>query len=143
MRRLKVNVYSASVRAPIPRRKVLQIAELVLQEENRLQSGELSLIFVDDDYIQELNSRFFMKDRPTDVIAFPLEEDAEAFLGEVYISIPRAAEQAAFYGVSEKVEVARLVIHGLLHLSGYRDTDPDLRYKMKLAEDRYLNRCFN
>lgn len=64
-----------------------------------------------------MNRRFRERHAPTDVLAFDFEE--EDFLGEVYISLDRAREQAKEYGVDEKEELRRLVVHGLLHLLGY------------------------
>ena len=84
----------------------------------------LSVIFVDNDEIQEINRTYRNIDRVTDVISFALEDNdekvvGERILGDIYLCIPRMKEQAIEYGHSEKRELSFLVCHGLLHLLGY------------------------
>lgn len=74
-------------------------------------------MLADDATLADLNLRFKKRRGATDVLSFPLEE--EDFLGEVYVSIDRARDQAREYGESEEREIKRLVLHGLLHLLGY------------------------
>lgn len=87
-------------------------------------------MLTDDETLRDLNKRFKGRKGPTDVLAFDFEEPD--FLGEVYVSLDRAREQAIYYGVSEEEEIERLVLHGLLHLLGY--THPRMKPIMK----RYL-----
>ncbi len=82
-----------------------------------LREAELSILLVSDDEMQRLNRRWRRKDRPTDVLSFPL--DAEGLLGDVVISIDTARRQAAEQGTTLGREADRLLIHGLLHLLGY------------------------
>jgi len=93
---------------------------------------------VDDAAIRDLNLRFLKKDRPTDVIAFGLG-DGDVW-GEVYVSAERTAEQAGDYGVPPKEELARCVIHGVLHLLGYDDGTVRERRVMKGKEEEYLGK---
>lgn len=101
-------------------------------EKESIQSGaELSVTFVDNEKIQEINREYRDKDRPTDVISFAMEEmgegeieihyedDAPRMLGDIIISIQKAQEQAEEYGHSVKRELGFLALHGLLHLLGY------------------------
>lgn len=78
----------------------------------------VSVILVGDKKIKELNKIYRHKDRVTDVLSFGDWED-EHFLGEIVICLPQARRQAKAYGVSLKQELARLLIHGMLHLRGY------------------------
>ncbi len=85
--------------------------------------GELSILFVDDHHIQELNREYRHKDRPTNVLAFPMREGAfrdvsPQLLGDVVISADTAAAEAEKAGISMKQHVAWLLIHGILHLFG-------------------------
>jgi probable rRNA maturation factor len=83
---------------------------------------ELTLSFVDDPEIRELNRAYRKKDKPTDVLSFPLNEtaaDGNFYLGDIVISIPRAREQAAELGHSLVRELEILTVHGFLHLLGY------------------------
>ena len=96
-----------------------------------VQNGtELSVTFVDNERIQEINRDYRDKDRPTDVISFALEEigegeieilggDMSRVLGDIIISIPKTKEQAKEYGHSFTRELGFLTVHGFLHLIGY------------------------
>ena len=81
------------------------------------QSCELTVVFVDDTTIRELNRRWRRIDRATDVLSFPLEQ--RGYLGDIAISLDTAARQARRYSKSLAAEIKRLVAHGLLHLIGY------------------------
>lgn len=78
---------------------------------------ELSLLLTDNDTIQELNSTYRGKDRPTDVLSFPMDDPV--LMGDVVISLETAAAQAESYGVANDEELSRLLVHGTLHLLGY------------------------
>ena len=86
---------------------------------------EFNIIFVDNNYIHELNKNYRNVDRPTDVISFALEDGGMVnaseyrMLGDIYISIDKAKEQAIEYGHSFLRELSFLSVHGLLHLLGY------------------------
>jgi probable rRNA maturation factor len=89
----------------------------------RLRDPDLVLAFVDDRRIRRLNRQFRGKDKPTDVLSFPIGTrgpDGRYFLGDIIISVPRAAAQAAAKGHGLDRELRILVIHGFLHLLGYR-----------------------
>ncbi len=115
----------------------------VLREEMWRGNGILSIVFVNDSEIQNLNLGFLGKERPTDVIAFPLDDEADEIWGEIYISVDRAREQAKTYNVTIHEELARLVIHGILHLLGFKDHTCSERKKMTDKENQYLLRFFN
>jgi probable rRNA maturation factor len=91
-------------------------------------SGELTIVLTDDDGIHALNRKYLGHDAPTDVLSFAAREDggifvpapeAGMYLGDVIVSLPRAAEQAVQQGHSFERELGLLVIHGILHLLGY------------------------
>jgi probable rRNA maturation factor len=94
---------------------------------------------VDDAAIQYLNFRFLKKDCPTDVISFPIGEEVGLW-GEVYVSVDRTREQAKDYGVPPSEELARCVIHGVLHLLGYDDGTARKREEMRGKEEEYLGK---
>jgi probable rRNA maturation factor len=119
---------------------IRRIGKAVLRGEGWKGKGNLSIILVDDKKIRELNRRFLQSDRPTDVLAFPLEDEDTGVWGEVYVNGNLAREQALMYGVSFGEELARLIVHGVLHLMGYDDGDENSREEMREREDHYLNR---
>jgi probable rRNA maturation factor len=88
----------------------------------RLTEPEVSLAFVGERAIQTLNRKFMKKDRPTDVLSFPLGEkgpDGNYYLGDIVIAVPVAFRQSRAKGHSLDRELRLLVIHGFLHLLGY------------------------
>jgi len=97
------------------RKLVRRLARNVLDTE--CCKKRVNIVLADDATLADLNQRFKKRTGPTDVLSFPLGE--EDFLGEVYVSIDRARDQAREYGESEERETKRLVLHGLLHLLGY------------------------
>lgn len=134
-----IDVYSSGAGDAPGNAWVEQIVLTVQRGEGSAFEGTLSVIFTGDEQIISLNRDFFNKDRPTDVIAFNLQDEADDVWGEIYISLERAAEQAAEWKVSRQEETARLLIHGLLHLYGYDDLQPETRGAMTAKEDHYLN----
>ncbi|AKP79545.1 MULTISPECIES: rRNA maturation RNase YbeY [Priestia] len=107
--------------------KLLEAAAIY---ENLQEDAEVSVTFVDNDRIQEINHQYRHKNQPTDVISFALEEMGEdemqiigdempRVLGDIVISIPKAHEQAEEYNHSFMRELGFLTVHGFLHLLGY------------------------
>lgn len=119
---------------------VSKLIRRIFSDEDFDIQGSLSLVFVDDEHIRQLNRNYLKHDYPTDVIAFPLEDESDDLWGEIYISVDRAREQAAQYREPFRREVARLIIHGMLHLIGYEDLDPAQARKMKAVEEHYLSK---
>ncbi len=108
---------------------------LLLAKE--IKEAEVSITFVDNQKIKELNKTYRDKDEVTDVLSFPIDEE---LLGEIIISLPRAIEQAEDYGHSLQREVAFLMVHGLLHILGYNHkTDAD-KTEMRQAEEKFLRK---
>lgn len=118
---------------------VEKLADTVLVDNN-VRNGEISFIFGSDDLLVELKKEFFYEDHLTDVIAFRLNDYKEAYLeGEIYISLPRATENSKKYGEPFEKEVARLIVHGSLHLLGHKDDTRKQKEKMRIIEDKYLD----
>lgn len=115
-------------------------------EKLELGEVEFNIIIVDNEYIHNLNKNYRNIDRPTDVITFALEDDKTfdvseygRVLGDVYISIDRAREQAMEYGHSLKREICFLATHGLLHLLGYDHMKPDEEKVMFSLQEEILS----
>ena len=103
-----------------------------------LSDGELSIAVVDDATIQDLNRRYLGDDRPTDVLSFLLERDGPRLEGEVVVSAETAARSAPGFGWSADDELLLYVIHGVLHLVGFDDQDPQSLAEMRGREGHYL-----
>jgi probable rRNA maturation factor len=81
--------------------------------------GELSVTFLTDGPMRELNRRYLGHDRVTDVLAFALHEEGEAPIGDVYVGVEQGERQARDHGVERDEELLRLALHGALHVLGY------------------------
>ena len=102
--------------------------------------ADLSFVFGNDKLLNNLKKQFFQKDHFTDVIAFRLNDyDQENVEGEVYISLPRAKANAKKFDQPYNKEIARLIIHGSLHLLGYKDSTKIDKTTMTKKEDIHLN----
>ncbi len=120
-----------------PHKETFRTVRRVVTGENKRVS--VSIVFTDDRFIKNMNKRYLKHDRVTDVISFPLGDEA-GVNGEVYVNLDQAKRQAREYGVTFREEVRRLVIHGTLHLLGYRDSSASLKSKMRRREDFYLKK---
>jgi probable rRNA maturation factor len=118
-----------------------------------VRRGELSLSFVDDDTMAELNQRHLGGHGPTDVLAFPLDADVDddgdrpggggdmpVLLGDVVVCPAEAGRNAAARSVSIDDELALLVVHGVLHILGMDHAEPDEAAVMQAAEREHLAR---
>jgi|TARA_B110000438_G_scaffold117724_2_gene115026 rRNA maturation RNase YbeY len=104
-----------------------------------VKDSDLQFIFGTDDLLSSLKKEFFNKDQFTDVIAFRLNDyRIQTVEGEIYISLPRAKENAKLYGESYEKEVSRLIVHGCLHLLGFNDDSKIEKKKMTKMEDEFL-----
>lgn len=108
-------------------RRLRRAALEALRTRDPPPDGEVSITFVSEGEIRQLNRRYLEQDRPTDVIAFDLGEE-DRLLGDVYIAPGVARRSAAEAGVSPAREVLRLVVHGMLHLLGHEHPEDDGRY---------------
>ncbi len=98
-----------------------------------------SVVFVNSRFIRTVNRRFLGHDYVTDVISFSLE-DGYGVDAELYVNLDRARSQATQFQASFTEEVRRLLIHGALHLVGYKDNTKNDREHMRRREDYYLAR---
>ncbi len=118
---------------------VKEISSSVFKKYN-ISEAEISLIFGSDKLLSSLKKQFFHKDQWTDVIAFRLNEYKEKSVeGEIYISLPRAKENAESFGEPFEKEVARLIIHGNLHLLGFEDETEEEKTKITKLENDFLS----
>lgn len=102
--------------------------------------GTLLIVFNNDRQMQDLNLRFKRKKRPTDVLAFNLADGmSKRYIeGEVYVDLQVARRQAADIGVDYVEEIARLCLHGFMHLLGYDDKKAEDRKKMWIVQENYV-----
>jgi rRNA maturation RNase YbeY len=98
---------------------------------------EVNIIFCSDIYLSEHNQRYLKHTSLTDIITFDYSE-GKMISGDIFISIERVCENAMKFKVSENQELKRVMIHGILHLCGYKDKTASDRKKMRGKEDEYM-----
>lgn len=97
-----------------------KIARLVLKQLGLPKDSELSITFIEDPQMRELNRTYREIDRTTDVLSFPQSEGPDfTLLGDIIISIDTARRHSRSYGVTLHEEIKKLIIHGILHLIGH------------------------
>jgi probable rRNA maturation factor len=107
------------------------LAAFVLSSEGAAGYWEITVALVDDARLQSLHWDFMGIDTPTDIMTFPTDESAgEPQGGELAISVDHAKTQAVAWGLSPTEEIVFLVVHGLLHLCGWRDDTEEQRQSM-------------
>tara|TARA_Y100000768_G_scaffold386777_1_gene376026 strand:+ start:439 stop:876 length:438 start_codon:yes stop_codon:yes gene_type:complete len=117
----------------------ISIVKNILKHQ-KIKKYNISIIFTSDIHVSDLKKEFFLKNQWTDVISFPMNEDNNTIEGEVYISMPTAKENAKKYNQTHEKEVARLIIHGSLHLLGYTDHTLKQKKEMSKLEEVFLNK---
>jgi probable rRNA maturation factor len=162
---MAVEVFAADEQSdhPVDTFRWARLAEDVLADEGLPGDAELSVLFVDEASIAELNSRFLGKDGPTDVLAFPIDEepiesgrspdsggtgpgmpsepeDVPVLLGDIVICPAIALRNAPEHAGNFDDEMALLVVHGLLHLMGMDHAEDDEAEEMEARERALLAR---
>jgi len=129
-------------RVKIPRQRTRRVAEAALRALGRA-GADVHLTFGNDALVRRLNGRYRGVRRATDVLAFSLETPGPSrLLGEVIVSAETARRHARRLGVPVRLELALLVVHGLLHLVGYDDRDPREARLMHERERGILRQVF-
>ncbi|MBU9712062.1 rRNA maturation RNase YbeY [Evansella tamaricis] len=124
------------------------VMSTAIKMEKVAENVEISLTFVDDKRIQEINRDYRGIDKPTDVLSFALNEGDETefeqgipeLLGDIIISVPRAEEQAKDYGHSLEREFCFLAVHGFLHLVGYDHDKEETEKQMFSRQEEILEK---
>ena len=112
------------------------IKETIHLEEKSI--GDISFIFCSDDYLLEVNKKYLTHDYYTDIITFDYVEN-DLISGDIFISIDRVKENAKLFSTSVENELNRVLIHGVLHLLGYKDKIKKDKTLMTFKENYYLN----
>jgi probable rRNA maturation factor len=114
------------------------IKDTIIAEGFKL--GELTYIFCTDPYLLQINRQYLDHDTYTDIITFDNSSGDKIITGDIFISIDRIRENALKFNVTTVNELHRVIIHGVLHLLGYKDKTPSDNKKMTQKEDFYLDK---
>ncbi|MCR1952511.1 MULTISPECIES: rRNA maturation RNase YbeY [unclassified Clostridium] len=142
--------------------RLSDVCDFALKEEGVECQYQISLLFVDNEEIREINNETRNIDRATDVLSFPMldfedkkvfnemylnydfdetfKDGDELILGDMVLSLERALEQSEEYGHSYEREVGYLVVHSILHLLGYDHMEEDDKKRMRKREEEILNK---
>jgi len=101
---------------------------------------ELTYIFCSDAYLLKMNQQYLDHDTYTDIITFDNSSEKKTITGDIFISVERIRENAAKFSQTFVDELHRVIIHGVLHLLGYKDKTPADNKKMTQMEDKYLGK---
>jgi rRNA maturation RNase YbeY len=137
---LQIDVHHAHPALSIDEGRLRDVVERVAAGEG-FSIVSLSVVLADHGLVRELNREWLEHDYDTDVLSFPLADDAAGrrqIDGEIYVDLDTAAERAPEFGVAVETEGLRYVVHGLLHLMGHDDADAAGRARMGELENRYL-----
>ncbi len=151
MEKIRVIISNRQKQVKIPtglRMLIRRCCHAVLQLEGFTDSAEISVSFVDNEQIREMNRQYRNTDSATDVLSFPMGENGQydlnhetgaKILGDIVLSMPRAVEQAEAYGHSLEREVGYLTAHSMLHLLGYDHENGGLeRVRMREKEEQVM-----
>jgi probable rRNA maturation factor len=120
---MKILIQNRQKRTLLNLKQIRRATQRILAELGLLDA-ELSLLLVDDARIQDLNRRYLKRDKPTNILAFPMREGEFStlhphLLGDLVISVETAKRQSNRFGLDEMEMVILLMVHGVLHLIGY------------------------
>lgn len=120
------------------KQKVREWIGSVITNEGFARIAELNFIFCSDDYLLDVNKEYLNHDTYTDIITFDSSEVENVIAGDIFISIDRIRDNAAKFQVSDKDELHRVIVHGILHLCGYGDKTKTEKTRMTEKENEYL-----
>ncbi len=149
------------VKVPFLKRRTARESLRQVLETLGFEPGTVNYIFCSDKYLLKINRQYLNHDTYTDIITFAYSEQdltGEGFgfaeesvkgakrknrlSGDIYISVPRIKENAKLFHVKQIDELNRVLVHGLLHLAGYKDKTPKEEALMHKMEDKMLASCF-
>ena len=120
------------------KRKIKHWIENILTRERYKREFRVSYIFCSDSFLSVINRQYLHHTSLTDIITFSLADTEDEIEGEVYISIDRVRENSNKFDVLFETELYRVIVHGILHLLGYKDKTGKEKEKMRRLEESYI-----
>ena len=116
--------------------KVKNWVKSILETEGK-SAGDITYVFCNDEYLLGINEKYLKHDTLTDIITFDYSEKGK-LSGDIFISIERVKENSVSFNTTLNQELGRVMAHGVLHLSGYKDKNHEDKKMMRSKEDFYL-----
>jgi probable rRNA maturation factor len=135
---MEIEIHNLDRNLGISSENIINIVKNVIRTL-ALDMSSCHVIFINDEILRGMHEKYLNDPDFTDVMTFNLGDDAVE--GEIYISYDRVKENAVVFDVSIENEIIRNMIHGLLHLKGYKDKNESDRIIMKKKEDELVNTC--
>jgi len=138
---MSVKYFNEDIGFPKVKKRITSswIKQVISIEEKRV--GDISFIFCSDEYLLDVNRKYLNHDYYTDIITFD-DVEGNVINGDIFISVDRVKENSNEFRTSFENEIHRIIIHGVLHLLGYKDKAPKDKRLMTEKEDLYL-KLFN
>jgi probable rRNA maturation factor len=135
----RINFFSEEIifKVPHPRKTKSWLASAVANEGFALV--QLNYIFCSDRYLVSINKEYLGHSTLTDIVTFDNSDNKKEVEGDIFISTERVMENAAKFMVPKEAELRRVMVHGALHLMGYRDKTDREKVHMRKKEDAYLS----
>jgi len=136
----KINFFTEDITYTLKHKTIIKkwIEATIIAEGYQL--AELNFILCSDGYLLRINQDFLQHDDYTDVITFDNSEELKTIVGDIFISIERIKENAVNFKSTTLAELCRVIIHGTLHLLGYKDKTKAAKTLMTEKEDFYLGK---
>lgn len=136
---MPITFHSHQIKVPLKNKVQLKNWIAACIQAAKLKQGNISFVFCSDDYLLELNKKFLNHNTLTDIITFDYNE-GNLVNGEIFISVDRVKENAEKFECNFQEELNRVMIHGILHLVGYKDKTAGDKKKMREAENTQLRK---
>lgn len=137
-----ITLYKTGVRIETPSKTQLQAWLKEIAKKHKKKIGEINYVICSDDYLLKINQDFLDHDYYTDIITFDYSE-GEILSGEIYISADRVRDNAISNHEKIKVEMVRVMAHGLLHMIGFQDKKKKDVEEMRKNEDLCITLFFS
>ncbi len=138
---MKFKLFVNHDRAPkLERGRIATFVRQIIRDEKK-KADSINVVLVSDDYLLDVNRKFLNHNYRTDVISFDLSEN-EIIDGEVYVSVDRAKAQARRYKIPLEMEILRLIVHGILHLTGLDDKTRSEKLLMRKRENMFIQQFY-
>jgi rRNA maturation RNase YbeY len=134
----QVHFFKEDIRFRLHHSAVLPSWILKVIKKRNKYPGEINYIFCSDRYLLKLNRQYLHHSTYTDIITFNTAEEKDLISGDIFISAERVRQNAGIFKTTFSDELHRVMIHGILHLAGYRDKTAAEKKKMRAMEDGCL-----